>query len=351
MFHGVGMHTGMAMHPQREDLHELVQAQCGVVARGQLVAIGASQSTIFRRCQPGGRWQQPLPKVIVLHSGPLSAEQRRWAALCYAAAYPLAQGVSLATKALISGEVALDLQRGSSSQGSASVAASGFEGSGTIDVLVPHDCSVRSYQWVRVVRTRRFPTPVVGAGGIPLTPVVRAGVEAVRVAVNSAHVRRLLYRLVGDLGADPDAVRSELKAERLARRSDVAVVMRQVQAGTRSSAQAEARTLILDSGLPEPLWNPALHLASERLGTPDAYWPDHGVVLEIDSATPHRRVSEEIGLRLVCASPDQLRYRPRIVLRAMRAALSSGPHGPVSRITTDRDRRRMTTSYGGVRFR
>ncbi|MEV0218171.1 hypothetical protein [Streptomyces sp. NPDC050704] len=150
-------------------------------------------------------------------------------------------------------------------------------------------------------------------------------------------MRHLLHRLVGDLGVDPDVLRSELKAERLARRSDVAVVMRHIQAGTRSSAQAEARSLILDAGLPEPLWNSVLSSASDFLGIPDAYWPDHGVVLEIDSASPQRRVPEEIGLRVVCASPDQLRYRPRIVLRVLRAALAAGPHGSVSRVATDRE--------------
>lgn len=335
MPHGVGMHTGMVMHSQREELQELAHAQCGVAARGQLIAIGVSQSTIFRRCQQGGRWQQPLPKVVALHSGPLSAEQRCWAALCYAAAHPLAQGMPLAAKALISGETALALQRWRSLAGAVSVAE--FGSSGKIDVLVPHDCSVRSCQWVRIVRTRRFPTPVVGVEGIPMTPVVRAGTEAVRVAVNNAHVRHLLHRLVGDLGVDPDVLRSELKAERLARRSDVAVVMRHIQAGTRSSAQAEARSLILDAGLPEPLWNSVLSSASDFLGIPDAYWPDHGVVLEIDSASPQRRVPEEIGLRVVCASPDQLRYRPRIVLRVLRAALAAGPHGSVSRVATDRE--------------
>ncbi|MFJ8136044.1 hypothetical protein [Streptomyces sp. NPDC096013] len=156
-----------------------------------------------------------------------------------------------------------------------------------------------------------------------------------KVAVNNSHTRHLLHELVADLGVEPDVLQSELAAERLARRPDVAAVMRHIASGTRSPAQAEVRSLILDSGLPEPLWNPALRLVSEFLGVPDAYWPDHGVVLEIESAVLHRRIPEESGLRVVCASPDQIRYRSSIVLRALRGALSVGPHGPVGRVTVD----------------
>jgi len=53
-----------------------------VVSVADLVNAGVSRQVIARRVRTG-RWQRPLPRVIVAHSGPLTDDQRRRAALIY----------------------------------------------------------------------------------------------------------------------------------------------------------------------------------------------------------------------------------------------------------------------------
>ena len=62
----------------------------------------------------------------------------------------------------------------------------------------------------------------------------------------------------------------------------------EVADGVRSAAEAEARELVLRSGLPAPMWNPRLY---DRRGgfiaVPDAWFDDVGLAWEIDSREWH----------------------------------------------------------------
>lgn len=71
----------------RRDLSEVDQfaaGQSGVVNRSQLAAMGVSRHIIARRVAAGA-WRELGPRVVVLHRGSLSREQRWWAGVMHAA--------------------------------------------------------------------------------------------------------------------------------------------------------------------------------------------------------------------------------------------------------------------------
>ena len=84
-----------------------------------------------------------------------------------------------------------------------------------------------------------------------------------------------------------------------------------------------------------PLLNPRLYLGTELIARPDAWWPDHGVAVEVDSRewhlTPegwertmrrHARLTA-LGISVLHFSPRQIRDEPDQVVGAIRAALAN----------------------------
>jgi hypothetical protein len=61
------------------------------------------------------------------------------------------------------------------------------------------------------------------------------------------------------------------------------LALAEVDAGIRSPAEADLRTLIKRARLPEPAYNPRLHVGDAFIGSPDAWWPDAGVAGEVES--------------------------------------------------------------------
>lgn len=93
--------------------------------------------------------------------------------------------------------------------------------------------------------------------------------------------------------------------------------------------------LIERGGLPAPLYNPKLFSGDELLAIPDLWWPQAGVVVEVDSRQWHlspddwestmRRHARltALGILVLHFSPRQISDRPGEVLQAIRAALHS----------------------------
>ncbi|GAA3100993.1 hypothetical protein GCM10020254_53190 [Streptomyces goshikiensis] len=112
-------------------------------------------------------------------------------------------------------------------------------------------------------------------------------------------------------------------------------------AGVRSVAEARARDTLEATDLPTPLWNARLYTpAGAFLATPDAYWPDEGVALEIDSAEYHytrdawhatlrRRLRlESHGILVISATPSMIRDTPTEALAALRTLLTLATSRP-----------------------
>ncbi len=106
-----------------------------------------------------------------------------------------------------------------------------------------------------------------------------------------------------------------------------------VAEGIRSAAEGDLKDLLATSGLPMPLFNASLFAGDEFVAMPDAWWPQFGVAVEVDSrewhTSPHdhastlargRRMSTHqiVVLRF---TPKEIRTQPAQVLRDIRAAL------------------------------
>src|SRR5215813_1287628 len=109
----------------------------------------------------------------------------------------------------------------------------------------------------------------------------------------------------------------------------------EVARGTRSAPEAELLDLIKRGRLPLPLFNPRLYVGNEFLARPDAWWPDIGVAVEVDSREWHlspeswertmRRhdLMTAAGILVLHFTPRQIREEPDQVIATIRAALAS----------------------------
>ncbi|MCZ4121198.1 hypothetical protein [Streptomyces sp. H39-S7] len=311
----------MTRNDYTQALRILARDQRQVVTVGQLSGIGVSELALRKRCGPGGPWQRVLPRVVVLRRGALSAWQRCRAALAYAG-YPAAQ-------AQLTGIAGLALHGMREVLVPAEVRV--------VDVLVPAGRALRTHTWVRVHHARALPGCEV-VDELPVAPLVRAAGDGVRASCDPDWVRAVLRELVWDRGVDPAELAGELRTVPPARRSGIDETLRElsVPGRVRCPIGGQLRSLAALAGPRRPLWRPELRLDGAFLAKPDAYWAREGVVLEIGSPTGGGPL-HSCGLRVVRVPAEALTTRPAQVVAALRAALSSGPHGPLDRVTVHPD--------------
>lgn len=303
----------------------------GVVRRRQLMELGMTGSTIDRHTGAGGRWQRPLPGVVVAHNGPLTPNERLLAGLNYCGA-----------DALLTGAVALDrLGLRSVRRLPADVA-----------LLVPHVQRRKSHGFVIVERTTRLPRPDLDANGLPWAPPARAVVDLCRRLHELDVVREVVAESVqqGHCSVERLAVEvrdSQSRGSGLPRR-----VLREVAAGVRSVVEARIREGMRRAGIPDALWNVDLLDAADGtfLACVDAYWEEYGVALPIDSMEWHlqpkrykltqarqRDLTERGVLVLPVAPSVAVDDFPRF-LRQLRNTLAEGATRPRPRVRLRRGR-------------
>ncbi|MFF6956616.1 hypothetical protein [Streptomyces sp. NPDC008317] len=244
----------------------------------QLRERGVTPGVIAERCRPGGPWQQVLPQVYLLHSGPPNSAERLEAALLYAGRDPGAHGpLGGGREAMVTGLAALALHRFSS--------VPPLPGLPRIDVLVPRQRRLRDAGDVAIRRTNALPRPQEVAG-LPCAPMPRALADAVAELDDAETVRRLLTEAVRGGHCDAGAVLEELEHARLLDRPQVAAALDALLAEGRSVAEDRLIAMVRCHALPDPVWNVDLRLpGGPPLGGVDAYWPEHAVAVEIDART------------------------------------------------------------------
>ncbi|THA53835.1 hypothetical protein [Streptomyces sp. A1136] len=306
--------------PQR-----LARRQLNMATRHQLTtAAGVPDGTITSRTRQGGPWQRLLPRVYLLQTGPPDRRQRALAAVLYAAE-PTADPLSGDTAALTGG---------------AALALLGIrEAPHTpADVLIRAPRRLTATAGVRPLATSRWPRTIT-VRRIPSTRPVRAAADYAARADDPDRIRSTLAQVVQAGWCHPHDLHAELRASRLLGRPAVRSAASELLAGVRSVAEARARDALTATDLPTPLWNARLHTPDGTfLACPDAYWPDEGVALEIDSAEYHytrdawhatlrRRLRlESHGILVVSATPSMIRDSPTEVLAALRALLALAAH-------------------------
>lgn len=350
-------------------LQQLAAGSRRVLTTAQLRAQGVPAAQTQARCRPGGPWQEILPGVVLLHSGPPTGEERLHAALLYAACERIA-GVpaqpgartpcpSGEPQAVITGLAALTLHGFT-----ATPPLSDLE---TVAVLVPRPRRLRSAGCARILRTAQMPVPEQitvsralesprsGRAPLPVAPVARALADAVAELADPAAVRRLLTEAVRGGHCEPAAVVRELKRARLLSRPQMVDAVESLLAEGRAIAEDRLYAMVRDYGLPDPVWNVDLHLpGGPHLCGVDAYWPAYGVAVELDTrahraGTPHgdplddplvddpsrpeetggRELLEQLGITVVRLTPKKLREVPNqqavVVRTALMAAVGGEP--------------------------
>ncbi|GAA0283321.1 hypothetical protein GCM10010302_21550 [Streptomyces polychromogenes] len=297
-------------------LAHLTASRPRVLTLAQLREHGVSAS------EAAGRpWQQVLPGVFLLHSGPATSEERLHAALLYA-------GRRGNGEAMITGLAALALYRFSSTPA--------LLGLPHIDVLVPNTRRLRSTGDVRIVRSHTPPRPL-EVTGVPVAPVARAVADAVAQLDDAETVRGLLSEAVRAGHCEPAAVVRELTVARLLNRPHVIDAVESLLAEGRAIAEDRLYQLVRGYELPEPVWNVDLRLpGGPHLGGVDAYWPEQAVAVEIDTRAPRqgededwaeavrkRETLERLGVTVLYLTPRKLRDWPEQQAAVVRTALTA----------------------------
>ena len=113
-----------------------------------------------------------------------------------------------------------------------------------------------------------------------------------------------------------------------------------IATGIRSTAEGDLLTLLRKSSLPMPLLNASLFDGTTFIACPDAWWPEFGLAVEVDSREWHlspqdhartlerqRRMAEH-GILVLPFTPKQIRSNPRQVIAQIRSALDSARGRP-----------------------
>jgi hypothetical protein len=299
----------------------LLARQQAVLSRAQAFAVGMNANGVQYRTRPGGPWQRLLPGVYLTVSGKPTRDQLEVAAALYAG-------------------------RGSVITGAAALRSYAIDGpqTPTVDVLIPAMRRLSTSGFAVMHRTRRMPVLVSSSGPRWFALPPRAVADAVSGLARLSDARTVVASAVQQQRCTVDELKEEL-ANRQGRSSALLRrVLAEVADGIRSAPEGELRDLIRAAGLPMPFYNPELYVNGKFLAKPDAWWPQAGLAVEVDSMRwhlsaadwertmlRHRRMAAA-GIRVLHISPHQLHTEPREILQDIAAALEVG--APVPGIVT-----------------
>jgi hypothetical protein len=311
------------MHGEEARLLALIEAQGQVVSRAQALRGGMSRHAVAHRLRPGGPWRHLLPGVYQTATGTPTQAQREIAAMLYAG-----------PRSVITGSAALRHHRLPAPQ------------SDRVDLLVPVQTQRQSIAYVRLHRTRRLPEMVDVLPHRRYALPHRATADAVRWVTSLREARAVLAGAVQNGGCTVGQLAEELNAGPVRDSALLRTVLSEVGAGVRSAPEADLRQLIRQAGVPMPLFNPRLYLPDGTfLGSPDAWWPEAGVAVEVDSKRWHlspddweRTMDRHArfgahGIVTLHVTPDKLRRDPARVIAAITDAYKAGAARPPLPIT------------------
>jgi very-short-patch-repair endonuclease len=302
-----------AMEPDDRAATWLLANQRGVISREQVLANGVTEAGLRHRLRRGGPWQRLLPGVYVTTTGQPTREQRQIAAMLYAG-------------------------RASVITGPAALRNYGIRGPETqrVTLLVPWERRRASRDFVVIHRTRRLPREWTSDGPLRFALAARAVADAVREIGNRPDARAIVGSAVQKSRCTVSQLADELAAGPVRGSAQLRAVLAEVADGVRSAAEGDFHALVRTSGLPAPTFNARLFLDGVLLGVVDAWWPQAGVAVEVDSREWHfepaaweatmRRHARltAAGISVIHVSPLQIRTEPGRILRDIDAALRHG---------------------------
>ena len=299
------------------ELSGLLKRQHGVITRRQALTCGLSNDMLSRRARSGGSWQRLLPGVYLTVTGTPTKDQLDTAALLYAGP-------------------------GSTLSGAAALRRHGVRTppSNTVDVLVPAARQRKSAGHVAIRLTTRLPEQVCYLGPVQFVLPARAVADSARWLGEFSSVRAAVAAAVqtglctvGQLGA-------ELRSGPVQGSAFFRAALAEVTDGIRSSREAEMKDLVKRGRLPLPLFNARLYCGDELIAVADAWWPEAGVVAEVDSKewhlspedwektmSRHARLAS-LGVLVLHFTPKQIRHEADQVLATIRQTLASRRDNP-----------------------
>jgi len=304
----------------------MTQSPATVAHRRELAGHGVDKDRI-RRAVRSGRWLEPVPGVVVTHSGSLTRRERHLVALAWGG--PAAR---------LSHTSALVLHRARIEEPHAARRVAGVRGSyeapqdaGLVEVSVPHGRHLQSAGFVVVHQTRR-PLGDLEVDGLPVTGAGRAAVDVALSARRRADVEHVVSDVLQKGLTDVAELAAETRClGRLATpwlRQTLDGAMR----GMRSVGEADLRRVIVAEGLPEPEWNATICTPFGDYH-PDAYWREQRVGAEADGTAFHlsardwqadlrrQNAVQSTGVRLLRFPVPRLRSEGYACGWEMRAAL------------------------------
>ncbi|MGH3166537.1 MAG: hypothetical protein ACRDN0_11680 [Trebonia sp.] len=288
-----------------EEFDRILRKQFFMISRAQALECGMRRSRIDYLIRDGGRWQRVLPGVYGTTTGALSAEQRDMAALLHAGPGSILTGHAAVTRHNLR-----------------------CSGSNNIDVLVPAKARVASAGFVRLMHTTRMPEEWSSTEQIRFAPLPRAVADATRSMKQLSDVRAVVAEAVQKGQCSVSSLITELNDGPKTGSAKFHHALGEICDGIRSSAEADLKDIIEESGLEEPLYNPELYWWDGTfLGIPDAWWQRAGVAAEVDSLQYHLSPDdyERTVLRhnrMQRANVNLLHFLPRTLRRDRRTAIT-----------------------------
>lgn len=247
-------------HARRARVERLAEEQGGVVSRRQVYAIGVTRGEVRAQVK-ARRWQRIGTQSIAIHTGPLTALARQWAAVLEAGPRAHLDGAS----ALI---------------------ASGLQNytEARIRVSVPKGARIqrRRRDSVDIRETRRFDPDDVAPSGVPRTQPAVAAVHAALWAATDRQASLVATMAVQQgLCAVEQLGTALMKIRRDKRRTLLHDLVIDLAGGVRSLNELDFLRGCRDRGLPEPDLQVLREAGGDRYFM-DCRWKKWGVVVEVD---------------------------------------------------------------------
>lgn len=237
---------------------ELAARQGGVLSRPQLYGLGISRWEITGQVR-SRRWQLIGDQSVLLHNSEMSGEGEAWAAVFQGGPRACLDGGS----ALI----AAGLER--------------YELS-PVRVSVPRGARVRRNRRFNIRQTRRWEAADMVAEGIPRTRVATAAIRAALWASTDREATYVLTITVQQGLVPPTALGEELlRIRRDKRRLLLHEIVNELLDGARSLGEIDVARELRRRGFPPPA-RQVLRRDGRNRYYLDLYWPEFGLVLEID---------------------------------------------------------------------
>ena len=307
---------------EEQQVRRLFDRQQGLATVDQLVELGLRRETVRERIHRRD-WRLVLPRVVCRDARPLDAELRLLAALLMAG-----QGAMIGSWSAANWHGLRATSR-----------------ENKVVVVIPADRLVRPAGFVIVRRTRRLDAAAVHTATVAVSSAPRAVADAAR-ELGGTRARELVLEAVQRRLVTLDDLRHELEAGPRQGSKALRGALAEAEHHAWSVPEAELAAVVAGSHTLPPMWaNPSLTVNGVRLPTPDGWFDDVALAVQVHSKRYHAGeldwektvsadgVYAEHGIPLVAVTPRQIATQPEAVLSRVQRAYEQAAGRPRPMVT------------------